>query len=688
MKKDYTKNKFYITTAIAYPNGRPHMGHALEIIQADALTRFYKILGYDVEFQTGTDEHGTKNWKSAEKHGRKIMDFLDENVNIFKELYKKLNINYNTFIRTSDKEKHYPGAQKLWIKLIQSGDLYKKKYEGIYCSGCESFKTEKELIEGKCPDHPTLKVEKIEEENYFFKLSKYAPKIIEAIENDSYKVVPISRKNEILSFLKEAKDISFSRTKEALPWGIPIPDDDEHVMYVWCDALSNYITGQGYGIGKDENEIKLNNAKFENSWPCDIHIIGKDILRFHAAFWPAMLLSAGIELPKELFVHGFLNMSGTKMGKSTGNVVCPFEQTEKYGVEAFRLYILNCMPIDGDGDYDEDVFIEKTNNEFVSNIANFCFRTLSFTNKTYDGKIESFEENENIKNIINDILNKTQEYKTLMEKRDLKQAISKVLEISSIGNRFMQENEPWKNKETAKSTLTLCANITKILSILLKPFTPDFATGLEKQLNLDNLSWKDINFDLRNHKLNEAEILIRKIEKKEDHKFVANIKIAEIKECKKHPDSDKLLIIKIDIGEENNRQICAGIQKFYSPEELIGKKILVVSNLKTAKLGGEISQGMLLAASGKEPSKDSDEKNIEIIKLIEAPSESKIGDVVLCGNLKNNQDEIKIDKFFSTKIIIKDKKPYVKDFKMFLQVESNGAKKEITVDAPDEYVVG
>lgn len=679
------KEKFYITTAIAYPNGKPHMGHALEIIQADAFARFYKLLGKDVEFQTGTDEHGIKNWRTAEKQGKEVLEFLNENVAVFIELYKKLNINYDTFIRTSDKVNHYPGAQKLWKKLIESGDLYKKKYQGLYCSGCESFKTEKELIEGKCPDHPTLEIEKVEEENYFFKLSKYAPKVLEAIEKDEYKVVPETRKNEILSFLKEAKDISFSRSKEALPWGIPIPDDDEHVMYVWCDALSNYITGQGYGIEGKENN-------FQKLWPCDIHVIGKDIIRFHAAFWPAMLLSAGVELPKELFVHGFLNMGGSKMGKSTGNVACPFEQIENYGTDPFRFYILGCMPIDSDGDYTEDVFIEKTNNELVANIANFCFRTLSFTNKTYDSKIESYnKDDEQIKSLVNEILEKTSEYKLLIEKRELKQAVSKVLEISSIGNRFMQENEPWKNKETAPSTLAVCANITKILTILLKPFMPDFAEKLEQQLNLENLSWDDINFDLENHEINKAEILIRKVEKKEEPKFIANLKVAEVKECKNHPESEKLLILQVDVGEEEPRQLCAGLQKYYTAEEMIGKKIIVVSNLKAAKLGGELSQGMLLAASTPDSEVKTNKDNPdfkEVVKVIEAPEGSNAGDIVTCGDMKNNQDQIKIDKFFATEIVIKDKKPYVPEFKLDLVVNQNGNKKEIKIEVPDDYQVG
>ena len=300
------KKKFYITTAIAYPNSKPHLGHALEIVQADIAARFNRLLGKDVFFQTGSDEHGIKNWRSAQKEHKDILDFLDGNVRIFKELYEKLEISYDNFIRTTDKENHYPGAIKLWERLVESGDIYKKLYKGTYCTGCESFKTEKELENGKCHDHPTIKIELIEEENYFFRLSKYKEEVSERIESDNYKIMPDSRKNEILSFLKDAKDISFSRPKSSLVWGIPVPGDSSHVMYVWCDALSNYITGAGYG--RDE-------LRFRQLWPADIHIIGKDILRFHAAFWPSMLLSAKIELPKSLFVHGFILSKGAKMSK-------------------------------------------------------------------------------------------------------------------------------------------------------------------------------------------------------------------------------------------------------------------------------------------------------------------------------------------------------------------------------------
>ncbi|MCB9359451.1 methionine--tRNA ligase [Candidatus Woesearchaeota archaeon] len=664
---DSARKKFYITTAIAYPNGKPHMGHALEIIQADCLARFYRLLGKDVWFQTGTDEHGIKNWRTAKQEGKDIMDFLDANVAVFIDLYKKLNISNDYFIRTSDKKLHYPGSQKLWKKLIEAGDLYKKKYTGLYCVGCESFKTEKELVDGKCPDHPTRVIEEVEEENYFFKLSKYKDQIIKIIESDEYKVVPQTRKNEILSFLKDAKDISFSRNKEALPWGIPIPEDDAHVMYVWCDALSNYITGPGYAGLDDEQK-----NQFKNTWPCDIHCIGKDILRFHAAFWPAMLLSAGVQLPKELFVHGFLHMSGAKMGKSTGNVVDPFKNMEEFGVDPFRYFILSCMPIDGDGDYSEDLIIERINSEVVGNISNFCYRSLSFTNKTLNDSVAEFDKSNPIIKQIEDLFIQT---KAAYEKRDFKQVISTILEISSIGNRFMQENEPWKNKETAPQTMSLCLNIVKNLAILLHPIMPAYAEEIQKQLNLplEKLSWDNLNFELTNHKIGKGEIIIRKVEKKEVLKYPANLKVAEIKEAKLHDDSDKLIVLQIDIGEDNPRQLVAGLQKYYKPEDLVGKKIIVVSNLKPAKLGGKLSQGMLLAASSP------DDKEVILIEV-----DGKPGGQVNCGSLESDTSELKIDNFFNIPLKIKDKKILVEKFGSNLIL--NG--KEITVDVADGYTVG
>lgn len=656
--------KFFITTAIAYPNGKPHMGHALEIIQADALARFYRLQGKDVFFQTGTDEHGTKNWRTAQKEGKSIIEFLDANVSVFKDLYKLLNVSYDNFIRTSDKVQHYPGVQKLWKKLAESGDLYKQKYEGLYCVGCESFKTEKELVDGKCPNHPTREIERIHEENYFFKLSKYKNALIKLIESDEYKVVPVSKKNEILSFLQDVKDVSFSRPKVTLQWGIPVPGDDNQVMYVWCDALSNYITGAGYGV---------DDSKFNSTWPCDLHVIGKDILRFHAAIWPAMLISAKVPLPKELFVHGFINMSGVKMGKSTGNVVDPFEQIKSYGVDNFRYYVLEAMPLEGDGDYSEELLVEKINNELVANIANFCYRVLSFCNRTLNSEIKTFEQTPAVKEIITVITSKYDVVKSHYESRDFKQAITSILEISAIGNKFFQESEPWKNKEKSSEIIALCTNIIKDVVILISPIIPEFASKIENQLNLKNLKWKDLGFTLKNHKINKAEIILKNIEKKVEEKFPLNLKVAEVKEAKLHPNSEKLIVMQIDIGEEKPRQLVAGIQKYYKPEQLIGKKIIVVSNLKAAKLGGELSQGMLLAASSP------DEKEVIVLEANALP-----GTDVVCGSLKNDTKEISIEHFSKLKIVSKGKNAFVENFNSNLNV--NG--KPVNLNVADGYEIG
>ena len=595
----FTKKKFYITTAIAYPNSRPHLGHALEIVQSDVVARFHRLLGKDVYFQTGTDEHGLKNYQSAQKQGKQVLEFLDENVSIFKNLYEKLNISYDYFIRTSDRKIHYPGVIQLWKKLVKSGDIYKKKYRGLYCTGCEAFKTEKELDNEKCPNHPTRNIETVEEENYFFRLSKYREIISKKIEANQLKIIPEIRKNEILSFLKIAEDISFSRPKSSLPWGISVPDDDGQVMYVWCDALSNYITGAGYG--RDEKQ-------FKQLWPANIEIIGKDILRFHAAFWPAMLISAKLKLPKQLFVHGFVLSKGTKMGKSTGNIIEPFEQIEKFGVEPFRFYLVGVMPLGADGEYSEDLLVERVNKELSANLSNFCYRTQSFLNKNFEGGIEEIDSN---KKIINEINKKIKLIKEYYENYNLSAALNEILAISAIGNKYFQDNEPWKlikeDKEKAHKILGLSLNIVKNLSILIAPILPSFSSKLQKQLNLDNLKWKDINFGLRNHKIGKEEILITKVEdngkinskspdeKPEEKKlFPLNLKVAKIINVQKHPNADKLYVLQIDLGNEK-RQLVGGLKEHYFPDELLNKKIIVITNLKHAKLRGIESQGMLLA---------------------------------------------------------------------------------------------
>jgi methionyl-tRNA synthetase len=628
--------KFYITTAIAYPNGKPHMGHALEIIQADALARFHKLMGKDVFFQTGTDEHGTKNWQTSLKEGMQIKDFLDRNVGVFIELYRILNIKYDKFIRTTD-DTHVKGAQKLWKELVKAGDLYKHRYKGLYCVGCEAFKTEKELVDGKCPNHPTREMQTIEEENYFFRLSKYKDKIAEMIGKDDYKVIPESRKNEILSWLKEAKDVSFSRPSSTLPWGIRVPDDEEHVMYVWCDALSNYITGIGYGE---------NTKEFDSVWPADIHVIGKDILRFHAAFWPAMLLSAKIAVPKSLFVHGFLQISGLKMGKSTGNVVDPFVQVQRYGVDPFRFYILGAMPMDGDGDYSEESVVERINTELVANIANFCYRTMSYANKELDSGIAEIDGDKEVIKKIEELIDSTLKN---YENMNFREALNHILGISSVGNKYMQEKQPWKmikekGEEEARKAIGTCINIVKIISILLSPMMPDYCSAIQKQLNLQGVDKGDLNFETKHHKINKAEIILKKVEMPKESIFPLGLKVAQIKSVKDHPDAEKLFIMKIDVGEENERDLVAGLRKYYKAEDLLGKKIILVSNLKPAKLRGVMSEGMLLAAD--------DGKNVRILEVKDANP----GTNVRIEGYENKTSQIGYEEFEKVKMTIKNGK--------------------------------
>jgi len=573
---------------------------------------------------------------------------LDANVAIFKDLYKKLNISYDNFIRTTNKKIHYTGSIKLWKELVKAGDIYKKKYKGLYCTGCESFKLERELENGKCPNHPTRDIETIEEENYFFKLSKYKDKVSKLIKEDKFKVIPGVRKNEILSFLKDAKDISFSRPKTSLPWGISVPEDKDHVMYVWCDALSNYLTGIGYGT--DEK-------KFKEKWPADTQIIGKDILRFHAAFWPAMLLSAKLSLPKQLFVHGFILSKGTKMAKSTGNIIEPFEQIKKYGVEPLRFYLVSAMPLDGDGEYSEDLLQQKVNSELAGNLGNFCYRVISFTNKNFEGKIKSIDDN---KKLINEINNKVKKIKENYEKFNFNELANEILSVSDLGNRYFQNNEPWKliktDKEKTQKLCGLSVNIAKILSILIQPIMPEFSANLQKQLNVKNLKWKDINFNLKNHKIGKEEILINKIEIKPEEKFPLDLKVAKILSVEDHQDADKLYVLKIDLGKEK-RQLVAGLKEHYSKEDLKNKKIVVVSNLKPAKLRGIESQGMLLAAEDKKGT-------VGILTL----KDSKPGSKVNFGDLKNSSEQISFENFLKIEMKVKDSKVYYNN----LELKSNG----------------
>lgn len=470
--------KFYITTAIAYPNAKPHMWHALEIVIADAIARMHRMMWKEVEFQTGTDEHGIKNWRTAQQEWKDIQNFLDENVGYFKEMYEKLDISYNTFLRTSDKVKHYPWVKKIWTKMTEKWDIYKKTYSGLYCPGCEAFKTEKDLVNGKCSDHPNWEIEKVDEENYFFKLSKYKDQVLNLIKNDEYKIMPEIRKKEMISFLENARDVSFSRPKTSLPWGVPVPWDEDHIMYVWCDALSNYLTWQGYG----------NNDNWEQTWPADLHIVWKDIQRFHAAFWPAMLMSADIALPKKLLSHGFLTLNGSKMSKSTGNVIDPIEPIEKYGRDTVIFNLLYDVPTDDDWNFS----LNRLENVYNSMIIGAWWNLVNRVVKLCE-KYEIKQSNWDLSNRFDDFNLDT--IWELVKNCDLKTYLEKWYQIVQKANEHITKEEPWikykdeSTKNDAIECLKALLYVVKNLAITSSPILTEWFKKIKNILWSDILKW-------------------------------------------------------------------------------------------------------------------------------------------------------------------------------------------------------
>lgn len=452
-------NKFYITTSIVYTNDYPHIGYALELCQADVLARYHRLKGDDVFFLTGTDEHGQKIYETAKKAGKTPENFTEEISKKVIELGEILNISNNGFIRTTDKEKHWPGVIELWKKIKESGDLEKRNYRGLYCVGCEAFKTEKELAGGKkCPIH-LREVEEVSEENWFFKLSKYNSVLKEKISSGEMNIIPESKKNEILSLLNDGlEDISFSRPKENLPWGIPVPGDESQMIYVWGDALTNYITGLGYGTANKEN--------FKKFWPADIHLIGKDILRFHAAIWPAMLLSAGEKPPKGIMVHGFITSGGQKMSKSLGNVVSPFELIEKYGAEAVRYYLLREIPTLDDGDFTEAKFIERYNSDLANGLGNFSARVLTLTTKTdFQNNVPDKDASGKVEEIKKTVDGKIAQFK-------LSEALAAIQDLIAYGDNLVNIQKPWEGPENKKEVLAGLVLILKTSAELFAPFLP------------------------------------------------------------------------------------------------------------------------------------------------------------------------------------------------------------------------
>lgn len=487
--------KFYITTSIAYVNSRPHIGFALELVQADAIARWQKLNGREVFFLTGADEHGAKIARAAEYSGKNVREFVDENTSFFQKLLNDLGISNGDFIRTSDERRHFPGAIEIWKKLADAGDIYKKSYKGLYCVGHEAFITQKDLVDGKCADHGK-EPEAIEEENYFFRLSKFGPKIADAISKDDLKIYPESRKNEILSFLKSGlEDVSFSRPAKDISWGIPVPGDVTQTMYVWSDALSNYITALGFG----SDDL----SKFEKFWPADLHVIGKDILRFHAAIWPGMLLSAGLPLPKGIFVHGFINSGGRKMSKTLGNVINPSDFIERHGRDALRYYLLRHVTTFEDSDFTESGFIEAYNADLANGLGNYVSRVAKMIEQYFDGVLPRPSVNDFSEVKIRNIEVFWVEYTKFMESYQLKQAMDAVWRLIGELDSYVQKHEPFKliktDPERTKAVLWNLSSGALNIGWMLKPFMPDTA---DKILEIFGASadsrkeWKEIRVKL------------------------------------------------------------------------------------------------------------------------------------------------------------------------------------------------
>ncbi len=472
------KQKFYLTTSIAYVNGLPHVGYAAELTQADVLARWHRMLGEDVFFLTGTDENSLKLLKAAEVAGLTPQQLADQNAGRFRDLTETLGLSNDGFIRTTDEPKHFPGAQALWQKMEENGAIYKGTYEGLYCIDCEQFYTPKELLDGKCPIHGT-EPEPRSEENYLFKLSQYGSKIRELIESGVYEVVPESRRNEVLSFLEnELHDISFSRPAARLSMGVPVPGDESQTMYVWCDALANYLTGIGFG--RDE-------AQFKHYWPADVHVIGKDIIRFHAVYWPAMLLAAGLELPKRLYVHGFFTVEGVKMSKSLGNVVDPFTLADKHGADALRYYLVAAMPYAGDGDYSERHFSEIHDSHLANDFGNLASRVLAMVEKAYDGVVPEGSPDSALKEHVGQTYHRLRQ---LLDDGSLAAALEALHALVITANRYVEQREPFKQSgQDQADTLYALVQVLGHLALLYQPFMPAAAATLQKRLGITQTGW-------------------------------------------------------------------------------------------------------------------------------------------------------------------------------------------------------
>lgn len=631
------KGKYYITTAIAYTSGKPHIGNNYEIVLADSIARYKRKDGYDVYFQTGTDEHGQKIELKAAEAGVTPKEFVDKVAGTIQGLCDMLNIKYDKFIRTTD-PCHEKQVQKIFKRLYNQGDIYKGAYEGLYCTPCESFWTESQLKDGKCPDCGR-EVKPAKEEAYFFKMSKYADRLIAHIHQHPEFIQPVSRKNEMMNnfLLPGLQDLCVSRS--SFKWGIPVDFDDRHVIYVWLDALSNYITGIGYDA--DGNSTQ----QYQKLWPADLHLIGKDIIRFHTIYWPIFLMALGEELPHQIFGHPWLLQNNDKMSKSKGNIMYADDLVALFGVDAVRYFVLHEMPFENDGSITWDLMVERLNSDLANTLGNLVNRTISMSNKYFGGIVENKGAAEAVDEELKTTATGTYD-KVAAKMAELRvaDALTEIFNLFKRCNKYIDETEPWalaKDAEKKDRLATVLYNLVEGISIgagLLEPFMPETAQRIMKQLNSDIrdfASTKTFGIYASGTKVTETpEILFARLDPKEINEKVAvlsekqaaeagvvqktendtncidieskpeityedftkmQFQVGEILSCEAVPKSKKLLCSQVKIGSQV-KQIVSGIKAFYSPEEMVGKKVMVLVNLKPAKLAGVLSEGMLLCA--------------------------------------------------------------------------------------------
>lgn len=625
------KQSFYITTPIYYPSGDLHIGHTYTTVAADSVTRFKKLMGYDAYMLTGTDEHGQKIQKAAQAAGVTPQVFLDEKIAKIKELWKLMNINYDQFIRTTDDE-HVKTIQKIFKRLYEQGDIYKGRYEGHYCTPCESFWTDSQLVDGKCPDCGR-EVQTASEEAYFFKMSKYADRLMAYIDAHPDFIQPESRRNEMVNnFLKPGlQDLCVSRT--SFDWGVPVDFDPKHVVYVWIDALPNYISALGYLNDKPQ--------LMDRYWPADVHLVGKDIIRFHTIYWPIILMALDLPLPKQVYGHGWILIKGGKMSKSFGNVVDPVVLAKKYGVDALRYHVLSDMKAGSDGSYNEDLLVGKINSDLANDLGNLLSRTIAMTVKYFGGSIPAERKaGPGDAAIIAAAEALPEQTAALVNVLDLSGALEGIFGLISKANKYIDETEPWvlgkddAQKARLAAVLYNLTEVLRIVSVLISPFMPETGEKMMDELMLpkEARSWESLaafggypdgltvtrhealfpRIELEDKKQTQKNKKTEPQNKPKKEKKTAGdkpsdgligiddfakveLKTGVVTACEPHPDADKLLVLQIDLGDET-RQIVSGISAHYTPEEMTGKTVVVCTNLKPVKLRGVMSNGMILAS--------------------------------------------------------------------------------------------